>query len=51
MDLQLKEAELSVFLLKGQKNTADFNVAQLQAEYSAAQQGASYTGSPVSPAS
>ncbi|MEM8906744.1 MAG: hypothetical protein AAGD05_02760 [Bacteroidota bacterium] len=48
---QLQQVEMSLALLSTDVQSASFKVAQLQAEYTAAQKGASYTGSAISKAS
>lgn len=45
---KLQEVELSLSLLNAEVQAASFEVAQLQAEFTAAQKGASYTGSSAS---
>lgn len=44
---QLDQINMKLALLNGDVQAASFDVAQLQAEYTAAQKGASYTGSAV----
>lgn len=43
---KLNQAEINLTIMNSELQSASFDVAQLQAEYNAAQKGASYTGTP-----